>query len=166
MKKILLPLAAAATISSLAWGQAPTDVTPYGSDESSILTGIAVPADRAQMWVSGTVPSVVNEDAPEGSTEQYGDMLTQASSVFERISAVLEEAGLGLEDVVFLRVYLVADPESGEVDYDSFFEAYGQFFNNDENPVKTARSTMEVAGLVAPGWLVEIDALAVYPAGE
>ncbi len=166
MTKVVLPLAIAAALFSFATAQAPTEVTPYGSDESSILSGVAVPAGYAQMWVSGTVPSVSNEDAPEGSVEQYGDMTTQAASEFEKISGVLEEAGLGMEDVVFLRVYLVPDPESGEVDYNSFFEAYGQYFNNEENPVKTARSTIAVAGLVVPGWLVEVDALAVYPAGE
>ncbi len=166
MKKAVLPFALSLALLPAVCAQAPTEVTPYGSDESSILSGIAVPAGYAQMWVSGTVPSVTNEAAPEDSIEQYGDMMTQASSVFDNISGVLEEAGLGLEDVVFLRVYLVPDPESGEVDYDGFFSAYGEYFNNDENPVKTARSTIAVAGLVLPGWLVEIDALAVYPAGE
>lgn len=166
MKNAVLPLAALAALLPAAFAQAPTEVTPYGDAESSILSGVAVPAGYAQMWVSGTVPSVTNEDAPEGSAEQYGDMATQASSVFDNIEGVLEEAGLGLEDVVYLRVYLVPDAESGEVDYDGFFGAYGEYFNNEENPVKTARSTIAVAGLVLPGWLVEIDALAVYPAGE
>ncbi len=165
MKKAVLPLALALALSP-AFAQAPTEVTPYGSDESSILLGIAVPVGYAQMWVGGTVPSVANEDAPEDSVEQYGDMMTQASSVFDNISGVLEEAGLGLEDVVYLRVYLVPDADSGEVDYDGFFSAYGEYFNNEENPVKTARSTIAVAGLVLPGWLVEIDALAVYLADE
>lgn len=165
MKKAVL-LAFAAALLPSAFAQAPTAVTPYGEADSSILSGVAVPAGYAQMWVSGTVPSVTNEAAPDGSVEQYGDMTTQASSVFDNISGVLEEAGLGLEDVVYLRVYLVPDPESREVDYDGFFEAYGQYFNNEENPVKTARSTIAVAGLVLPGWLVEIDALAVYPTNE
>lgn len=162
----VLPLAVAAALLSSALAQAPTEVTPYGDPESSILSGIAVPAGYAQMWVSGTVPAVVNEGAPEGSVEQYGDMATQASSVFDKIGGVLEEAGLGLEDVVYLRVYLVPDTETDDVDYDGFFGAYGEYFNNEENPVKTARSTIAVAGLVLPGWLVEIDALAVYPTGE
>ena len=36
-------------------------------------------------------------------------------------------------------------------------------FKTKENPVKTARSTVGVAALVNPDWLLEIEAVAVYP---
>ena len=58
---------------------------------------------------------------------------------------------------------LTADPETGEADYGGWFDAYAQFFNKDENPVKTARVTLEVASLVLPEWRIEISAIAVYP---
>ena len=139
----------------------PKEIVRYGSEASPILSGVAIPEGRAQLWVSGMVPQTINPDA-EG-VERFGDMETQTAGVFDRIKAVLAEAGLGLEHVVYLRVYLVADPESGLVDYQSFFDTYGMYFNNEDNPVKTARSTIAVAGLVVPGWLVEIDALAIFP---
>ncbi len=64
--------------------------------------------------------------------------------------------------MVYLRVYLVNDPVLGKVDYQGWFDAYAQFFNQGNVP-KVARSTLAVAGLVDPGWLIEIEAVAVYP---
>ncbi|MSU45798.1 MAG: hypothetical protein EXS42_01375 [Lacunisphaera sp.] len=45
-----------------------------------------------------------------------------------------------------------------------WIKAYGEFFNNAQNPSKTARSTVAVTGLVSPDWLIKIEAFAVYPA--
>lgn len=45
-----------------------------------------------------------------------------------------------------------------------WFKAYGKYFHNAQNPFKTARSTVAVTGLVSSDWLIEIEALAVYPA--
>ncbi|MGI9175942.1 MAG: Rid family hydrolase [Rhodothermales bacterium] len=69
-----------------------------------------------------------------------------------------------LPDVAYLRVYLVADSEKdGLVDYRGWFNAYAQFFGTEENPTKPARSTVGVAGLVSPDWLIEVEAFAAYP---
>ena len=77
---------------------------------------------------------------------------------------MLHDVHLTLSDVTYLRVYLVADPAlDNRVDYEGWFNAYAQFFNNEANPTKVARSTVAVAGLVDPGWLIEIEAVAVYP---
>ena len=69
-----------------------------------------------------------------------------------------------MQDVVYLRVYVVPDKEKGgQCDFKGWFEAYGQFFGTAENPTKPARSTVGVAALVSPDWLIEIEAVAVYP---
>jgi enamine deaminase RidA (YjgF/YER057c/UK114 family) len=142
----------------------PTTVTFFGSSPtSSISSAVAVPQSRAYFWTSGTVPPVIDPNAPAGSPARYGDTKTQAIGTLERIKTVLQEVGLGLENVVYLRVYLVTDPALGKVDYQGWFDAYGQYFNNTTNPVKTARSTLAVAGLVDPDWLIEIEAVAIYP---
>jgi enamine deaminase RidA (YjgF/YER057c/UK114 family) len=141
----------------------PTTVTFYGSPSSSISSAVAVPQNRAYYWTSGTVPPVVDPNAPPGSTARYGDTKTQAVNTLERIKTLLAEVGLGMENVVYLRCYLVADPALGKVDYQGWFDAYAQYFNNPNNPVKTARSTVGVAGLVDSGWLVEVEAVAIYP---
>lgn len=147
--------------------EAPETVTFYGPDTSSIASAVAVPADRAYYWTSGTVPPVINSDAPARTRDRYGDTKTQAIGILERIQALLQDVGLTLADVTYLRVYLVADPAlDNQVDYQGWFDAYAEFFNNETNPTKVARSTVAVAGLVDPGWLIEIEAVAVYPKSD
>lgn len=131
--------------------QVPEQVKFFGPSESSIAAGVAIPAATALYWSSGTPPP-----------EAQGDTYTQAVSALESLKTQLEAAGLGLEQVIYLRVYLVA-PASAEPDFSGWFKAYGEFFNNQENPAKPARSTLAVAGLVDPGWLIEIEAFAAYP---
>ncbi len=143
---------------------APADVTFTGDPSWSIASGVALPAGRSVFWTSGTVPSVINKD---GATtyERYGDTYTQGVSCLRNIEQVLASQGLTLKDVVYLRVYLVPDAaKENRVDYPGWFKAYGEFFNNAQNPAKTARSTVGVQSLVNADWLIEIEAFAVYPA--
>jgi len=143
----------------------PAVVTLPGEAKSPIAAGVALPAHRAMFWTSGTVPNPLN---PAGKSvhERYGDTYTQGVSCLKNIAQVLAAEGLTLQDVVYLRVYVVPDPEKdGRPDFGGWFKAYGEFFNNAQNPGKTARSTVAVAGLVSPDWLIEIEAFAVYPAG-
>ncbi len=142
----------------------PAEVTFSGPTSSPISAAVAVPAGRALYFTSGTVPPVVDESIPAGSSARYGDTKTQGAGVLRQIESRLKEAGLGLKDVVYLRVYIAADKsKEGKFDYPGWFEAYAQFFGTAANPVKPARSTVGVAGLVNPDWLIEIEAVAVYP---
>ena len=124
-----------------------------------------MPAGRSVLLTSGTVPPVLDEKAPAGSRERFGDTKAQGIGALKQIENRLSEAGLSLADVVYLRVYVTADKEKGgKFDYPGWFEAYAQFFGTKENPVKPARSTVGVASLVNPDWLIEVEAVAVYPA--
>lgn len=163
--RVLCALALLAAASITADGQAgPTTVTFTGG-RGPISNTVAIPANAAVVWTSGTVPSVADTSAPRDSRARYGDTRTQAISVLRAIEARLKEHGLGMKDVVYLRCYLVPDPEKGNaIDVTGWNEAYGQFFNNATNPVKVARSTVGVHSLVSPQYLVEIEAFAVYPA--
>ena len=135
-----------------------------GAPNSPISAGVAVPAGQALLFTSGTPPSVLDEKAPAGSPGRYGDTKTQGAAALRLIEAQLNKAGLGLGDVIFLRVYVAADKaKEGKFDYAGWFEAYGQFFGTAANPVKPARSTVGVASLVNPDWLIEIEAVAAYP---
>jgi enamine deaminase RidA (YjgF/YER057c/UK114 family) len=141
----------------------PAAVTFTGPATSQIASGVGVPAGRAYFWTSGIVPSGAKLD---GTTvyERYGDTYAQAVSCLKNIAAVLATQGLGLKDVVYLRVYVVPDAnKGGKSDFAGWFKAYSEFFNTPENPVKTARSTVGVAALVNPDWLIEVEAVAVYP---
>ncbi len=107
----------------------------------------------------------MDDSAPAGSTARFGDTKTQGIGALRQIQSRLKDAGLTLKDVVYLRVYVAADKsKEGKFDYQGWFDAYAQFFGTPENPVKPARSTLGVAGLVNPDWLIEIEAVAVYPA--
>ncbi|MBJ6363917.1 RidA family protein [Paenibacillus sp. MAHUQ-46] len=135
----------------------------YGNPASPISSAVAIPAGVATFHTSGTVPPVLNK-AGKTVYERYGDTKTQGIGVLKEIEKQLKEQGLTIKDVVYLRVYLVADAAKGnKIDYTGWFDAYAQFFDNKSNPVKTARSTVGVAGLVNPDWLIEIEAVAVYP---
>lgn len=145
---------------------APTAVNFTGETSSSIASGVAVPAGRATFSTSGTVPSLLKAD---GATvyERYGDTYVQGVSCLQNIRQVLATQGLTLHDVVYLRVFIAPDAmTSGKPDFPAWFKAYGEFFNNPENPVKPARSTVGVATLVNPDLLVEVEAVAVYPAAK
>lgn len=153
-----------AAVQAKSWVRPPRVVTFTGSAPSSISSGVAFPKDAAYYFTSGTVPPAVNLDAPTTSRDRFGDTYTQAKGTLTNIKTLLEAQGLGLKDVAFLVCYLVPDSAlDGQVDYQGWFKAYGEFFNNPANPVKTARSTVGVQSLVNPGWLVEIEAIAVYP---
>lgn len=163
--RVFSAIAFLATVSIAAEGQAgPPAKVIFTGGRGPISNTVAIPANAAVVWTSGTVPSVADTSAPAGSRARYGDTKTQAISVLKAIEARLKEHGLGMKDVVYLRAYLVPDKEKGgTIDTAGWNEAYGQFFNNATNPVKTARSTVGVAALVSPEWLVEIEAFAVFP---
>lgn len=135
----------------------------YGSPSSSISSGVSVPAGAAYLYTSGTVPPALNK---EGKTvyERYGDTKTQAEGILKSIQSQLAEKGLTMKDVVYLRAYVAADPaKENKFDFAGWNEAYAKYFNNKDNPVKVARSTVGVAGLVSTDYLIEIEAVAVYP---
>ncbi len=166
MKKRLFRATAvlACLIASHAFAGPPDDVAFLGPTNLPISAAVSVPANRALFYTSGTVPPVADESAPAGNPARYGDTRTQGIGALKQIEARLQEAGLTLKDVIYLRVYVVADKtKEGKFDYPGWFEAYGKFFGTAECPVKPARSTVGVAGLVNPDLLIEIEAVAVYP---
>ena len=114
------------------------------------------------LYVSGQVPDPV-KPAAQGSPAVYAsDTRTQSENVFRKIEGILKEQGLGMGDVVMMHVYLVGDPATGgKMDFAGMMAAYTQFFGSAAQPNKPARSTVQVASLVAPGALVEIEVIAV-----
>ena len=160
---VVAALTAIMSMSADAQAGPPSKVTFTGG-RGNISNTVAIPANAAVVWTSGTVPSVADTSAQAGTRARYGDTRTQAISVLKAIEARLKEHGLGMKDVVYLRAYLVPDKEKGNtIDTQGWNEAYGQFFNNATNPVKPARSTVGVMALVSPDWLVEVEAFAVFP---
>ena len=154
----------ALTLEAGAQAPTPPSKVTFTGGRGNISNTVAIPANAAVVWTSGTVPSIADQNAPAGSRARYGDTKTQAISVLTAIEARLKEHGLTMKDVVYLRAYLVPDKEKGgTIDTQGWNEAYGQFFNNATNPVKPARSTVGVVALVNAEWLVEVEAFAVFP---
>ena len=88
--------------------------------------------------------------------EVVGDTIEeQTQIVLDNVAAVLESAGAGLADVVQCRVFL-----ADTADFRAMDRVYAQVFP----PPLPARTTVGVA-LPLPGKLVEIDCVAVRPAG-
>jgi enamine deaminase RidA (YjgF/YER057c/UK114 family) len=141
----------------------PSAVTFYGNPTSPISGGVAIPAGAAFVWTSGTLAPAIDPKLPP-ETRYGADTKTQALGILKLIEQQLAKQGLTMKDVVYIRAYLVGDPnKGGKLDTDGWNEAYKQYFGTAENPTKTARSTIGVAALVAPGFLLEVEAFAVYP---
>jgi len=123
-----------------------------------IARAVEVPAGKTIYFHSGTTPAPLDSKAAPGTPEYWGDTKTQTLSVFNRLDESLKSLGLGFGDVVAMTVYLVGDPaKGGRMDFEGMMAAYSQFFGTKEQPNLPARSTVQVAGLVAPGMLVEIE---------
>jgi enamine deaminase RidA (YjgF/YER057c/UK114 family) len=129
-----------------------------GGSKFPIARAVEVPAGKTIIFHSGTTPSPLDPKAEAGTAAFWGDTKTQALSTFARIKESLDTMGLTFGNVVAMTVYLVGDPaKGGKMDFDGFMAAYSQFFGTKEQPNLPARSTVQVAGLVAQGMLVEIE---------
>jgi enamine deaminase RidA (YjgF/YER057c/UK114 family) len=123
-----------------------------------IARAVEVPAGKTIIFHSGMTPAPADPKAEPGTAAYWGDTKTQALSVFARIKSSLDQLGLGFGDVVAMTAYLAGDPaKNGRMDFEGFMSAYTQFFGTKEQPNLPARSTVQVAGLVQPGMLVEIE---------
>ena len=129
-----------------------------------IAQAVEVPAGKTTVYVSGAVPTVVDEKAEKGTLAAYGDTRTQTVSVFKSIEKTLDGLGLKMSDVIKMQVFLVGDPaKGGKMDFGGFMEGYTQFFGTKEQPNLPSRSVFQVAGLASPAFLVEIEVTAVRP---
>lgn len=137
---------------------------PIPNSNFPIARGVELPTDAKLVYLSGQVLPVIKTDVPRNSLEAFGDTKTQTIGVLERIQSILEDMDLTMGDVVKMQVFLVGDSNrGGKMDFAGFMEGYSQFFGTEEQPNLPARSAMQVAGLVNPGWLVEIEVVAVRP---
>jgi len=100
-----------------------------------------------QVWVSGT--SATN---PDGTTHAPGDAYAQARRCFEIVESALAEAGASLAHVVRTRMF-VTDISRWE----EFGRAHREFFG----AARPATTMVEVAALIDPEQLIEVEVEAV-----
>jgi len=111
------------------------------------------------LYLSGQLPSPITPaDRAKGTPAVYGNTQAQAENTFTKIQNLLKEQGLGLGDVVMMRVYMASDPSmDNKLDFAGMNAAYAKFFGTPDQPNKPARSTVQVAALVAAGAFLEVE---------
>jgi enamine deaminase RidA (YjgF/YER057c/UK114 family) len=145
-----------ALVAACALGAGAETVKHIQTKEAAIASAVWV---GDMLYVSGQLPSPITPaDRAKGTPAVYGNTQAQAESVFAKIETLLKEQGLGPGDVVMMRVYMAADPAKGNtLDFAGMNAAYAKFFGTAEQPNKPARSTVQVAALVAQGALLEVE---------
>lgn len=144
MRTALLSAAALLALGATA-AQAQTikrDVTP---PTSFLSRSVEVPPGASTLWVSGIPSNVAGGTGP------------QTADVLAKLGASLKAAGYDYGDVVNMKVYLVADPTSGKMEFAAMNDEYKKVFGTTAQPNKPSRVTVQVAGLAMPGALVEIE---------
>ena len=99
------------------------------------------------VFVTGQMPTLIND--PTKLIE--GDIISQTHQVMKNLKNVLTAANSSLNDVVFVRIYLL-----NFQDFDKMNTVYKSYFVSDKLP---ARTCIGVTGL-AVGASVEIDLIA------
>lgn len=106
--------------------------------------GVAVSGATRTLYVSGQVGI-----KPDGSLAE--GIEAQTKTAFENLTAVITHAGMTMQDIVKLTIYLV-DPETTP----GFMQAGGPFLTNPPPAI----TLLFVKGLINPALLVEIEAVA------
>ena len=99
------------------------------------------------LFLTGQMPTLTND--PTKLIE--GEIISQTHQVMKNLKHVLTAANTSLEDVVFVRIYLI-----NFQDFDKMNAVYESYFASDKLP---ARTCIGVTGL-AVGSSVEIDLVA------
>jgi 2-iminobutanoate/2-iminopropanoate deaminase len=118
---------------------APAALGPYSQ-------GVLVEGGRT-LYVAGQVPI----DPQTGDVVGEGDIRVQTERVLDNIGAILQEAGMGFQNLVKVGIFLADFDHFAEVN-----EIYGSRFSD----APPARTTVEIARFPR-GFLIEIDAIAV-----
>lgn len=160
---IMLACAGAALVPAQAAAQDGAITRIQRNPSALILEAARVNAGADVIYVSGQLPSPIDPSLPMASVtsiEQLGDTRQQTISTLAKIQDVLATQGFTMADVVKLTLFVVADPRTGQMDFAGVNAGFREFFGTAENPNTVARSTFQVAGLVGPHYLIEIEAIA------
>ena len=107
----------------------------------------------------GNVIEVTGTVAVDDNNELVGEdnAYAQTKFIISKIEKVLQRAGAELKDVVRTRMF-VTDISRWE----EYGKAHGEYFSN----IRPCTSMIEVKGLIAPEYLIEIEATAILSDGK
>ena len=163
MFRTLIAAAALALVPAAA-ESAPAAITRHANTPPGmILQGVTVPAGAEMLYLSGQLATPI--DPAKVSTPptmaEFGDTKTQTIATLNKIKSILASRGYAMSDVIKLTVFVAGDPKlGGKMDFAGMNEGYKMFFGSADNPNVVARSTIQVAALAGPQFLVEIEATA------
>ena len=106
--------------------------------------GIEVPSGHRVLFMSGQVGQTLQGDIPD-------DIRAQSELVWENLTRVLAEAGMGLEDLVHVNSYLTR-----REDLETFFEVREPYMLAG----RPTATLVLVSGLAHPDWRVEVEGYA------
>jgi enamine deaminase RidA (YjgF/YER057c/UK114 family) len=155
MRQLLL---VAAALAASAGAVHAAELKRVGAPTAAIAQAVVVPAGSTMVYVSGITPRPVTA-AANGAPAAFGDIRAQTNSVLSQISDILKGQGMTMGDVVMMRVYMAAD-STGRIDTNAMNEVFRSFFGSADQPNKPSRVTFQVAQLVNPALLIEIEAQA------
>lgn len=154
---MLKTLIAALALTAVGVSAEAAELKRQGTPQAIISRAVVVPPNATTVYVSGITPAPTNPEAP-AAQRVYGDTKTQTVSILKQIEEILKAEGMSMKDMAMLRVLLVADPaKGGTMDFAGMNAGYSEFFGTAANPNKPARITSQVAALVSPAFLVEIE---------
>lgn len=155
---------AALSITALLAAPAQAQVTRITDNPAAlILQAVKVDAGIDLIFLSGQLPSPVDPKKPMSevkSLEDMGDTKAQTISTLKKIEEILAVQGYQMSDLIKLSLFVAADPRTGKMDFAGANDGFKSFFKTPENPNTVARSTFQVAALVGPYFLIEIEAIA------
>ena len=152
-----------ATAAGSALGQAVVRTPLPDGNDFPISAAVTVKAATDTVYLSGTLPPVIDKDAPKGSAAAFGDMTTQTVGALNAIKSTLVRLGLGMGDIVKMTIFMIPDPKDNKLDFAGMMAGYTQFFGTKDQPNKPARSAVQVAALALPGPMLEIEVIAAKP---
>ena len=114
------------------------------SARSNYSHAVEIPPNARTLYISGQVPVASDGSTPEAIDEQV-------ALAFDNVRSVLAEAGMGLENVVRVNVYLTDK---------SYFPAFREHRNRLFTGHKASSTAVAIEALAHPQFKVEIEAVA------
>ena len=161
----IMPVAIVTAQPTAAQTATPNVMRHLSTPPGLILQGVTVKSGAMMLYLSGQLASPLDpakKISPADMTaDDFGDTKTQTMSALTKIKTILTAQGFAMSDVIKLTVFVAGDPKlGGKMDFVGMNEAFKTYFGSADNPNTVARSTVQVAALAAPPFLVEIEATA------